>query len=366
MKTIKQITSFLILIFLFISHNPAIAGLNKNDQNIRETPLPFDFRLWDKAERGISNDGYFFDHAKIDYQFTDNMKLFTYFVKDNFVLSNYYKEKNLHLNDAIYIKLETKKPFDVFIIKSLDDFILLNISPEGEILSTQKIATIINDNQWRTFTIDKSLKIKSTTEIVRYSEVNAMYLRNRKLTEQIFQILDDGKIKSISDKQFPNIDTDYNPANSDNCFQKIASFSDDRVQLDSPLELPINSDDFDYITDSFEPEGKGNETYCQTLAGNYVRLPNANQNYVYFFTGHDDVGWKVNEKSKSYYGIGYLVTVRDHQVKDMLPVYYHSPNNNQKVEFAINKNMSIELFITEDFGKKVKHNFFINKNGEFE
>jgi hypothetical protein len=129
--------------------------------------------------------------------------------------------------------------------------ILLNISPKGEILSTQEIATIINNNHWRTFIIYKSLKIKSTTEIARYSEVNAMYLRNQKLTEQIFQILDNGKIKLINDKQFPNIDTDYNLAISDNCFQKIASFPDGWSQLGSPLELPINSDNFDYITDSF-------------------------------------------------------------------------------------------------------------------
>lgn len=366
MKIIKQISSFLILILLFISHNFVMADLNKNSQNIRETPLPFDFKLWDKAERGISNEGDFFDHAKTDYEFTDNIKVFTYLVKDNSVLSSYYKEKDLYLNNAIYIKLDTQKPFDTFIIKSLNDFILLNISKEGKILSNQKIATILNDNQWRTFTVDKSLKIKSTSEIVRYSEINAMYLRNRKLTEQVFQLLDNGKIQLISDKQFPLIDTDYNPAISDNCFQKIASLPDDRVELDSFLELPINSNDFDYITDSFEPEGKGSATYCQTLAGNYVRLPDVNQNYVYFFTGHDDIGWQANENSTSYYGIGYLVTIKDHQVKDMLPIYYHSPNNKQKIEFVVDKNMTIELSMTENSGKKIKHHFSINENGEFE
>ncbi|TEA28157.1 hypothetical protein [Candidatus Schmidhempelia bombi] len=123
MKIIKQISSFLILILLFISHNFVMADLNKNSQNIRETPLPFDFKLWDKAERGISNEGDFFDHAKTDYEFTDNIKLFTYLVKDNSVLSSYYKEKDLYLNNAIYIKLDTQKPFDTFIIKSLNDFI---------------------------------------------------------------------------------------------------------------------------------------------------------------------------------------------------------------------------------------------------
>ena len=366
MKIKKQLSLFLILIFIFFCHNSAVANLKKEHQILIETPLPFDFSLWDKAERGISNEGYFFNHAKIDYEFTDNIKLFTYFVKDNPVLTNFYKENNLDLNDAIYVKLETKKTFDTFIVKSSNDFVLLNISKQGKVLSSQKIANMVNDNQWRTFVIDKSLNIKTTIGTVRYSEVNERYLTNQKLTEQTLQILDNGKINLISSKQFPSIETNYNPAIPDNCFQKIASFSNERAKLDLPLDLPISSNDFGYITDSFEPEGRGNETHCQTLAGYYARLPNVDQNYIYFFTGYDDIGWQMNGKSNSYYGIGYLVTVKDHQVKDVLPIYYNSLNRNQKIEFTIDKNMVIELLITEDSGKKNNYQFYINKNGEFE
>lgn len=366
MKIKKQLSLFLILIFIFVCHNSAVANLKKEHQILIETPLPFDFSLWDKAERGISNEGYFFSHAKIDYEFTDNIKLFTYFVKDNSVLTNFYKENNLDLNDAIYVKLETKKTFDTFIVKSSNDFVLLNISKQGKVLSFQKIANMVTDNQWRTFVIDKSLNIKTTIGTVRYSEVNAKYLTNQKLTEQTLQILDNGKINLISSKQFPSIETNYNPAIPDNCFQKIASISNEIAELNLPLDLPINSNNFSYITDNFEPEGRGNPTYCQTLAGYYVRLPYVTENYVYFFTGHDDIGWQMDGNLNSYYGIGYLVTVKDHQVKDMLPVYYNSPNHNQKIEFNIDKNMVIELVITEDSGKKNNYQFYINKKGEFE
>lgn len=366
MKIIRELKLLFALWFLCITFNQSMASLNNDQGDLKKTPLPFDFRLWDKAERSVSNEGYFFDHSKVDYEFTDNIKLFTYLVSDNPFLSKYYKENNQNIKSAIYVILENKKNFDTYIIKISNDFILLNVSKKGEILSVQKIATTLSSNQWRTFVIDESLKIRTTEEIVRYSEVNSMYLRNRKLFEQIYQILDDGKIKLVSNKQFPNIKTNYNPAIPDNCFQKIASFSNERIESDSPLDLPISSADFNYISDNFETEGKGGETYCQTLAGNYARLPNVGQNYVYFFTGRDDIGWVKQEQSINYNGIGYLVTIRNHEVKDMLPIYYNYQSSDQKIEFIINKNMNIDLLMTSNSGEKLKQSFHINQNGEFE
>lgn len=356
----------MILWFLFINYNQSMANLNNDQDNFKKTPLPLDFRLWDKAERGVSNEGYFFNHSRVDYELTDNIRLFTYLVSDNPFLSKYYKENNQNINSAIYVILENKKNFDTYIIKISNDFTLLNVSKKGEILSAQKIANMLTGDQWRTFVIDKSLRIRTTQENVRYSEVNSMYLRNRKLFEQIYQISDDGKIKLVSNKQFPSIKTDYNPIIPDNCFQKIASFNNERIESDSPLDLPISSSDFNYISDSFEAEGKGGETYCQTLAGNYARLPNVDQNYVYFFTGRDDIGWIKQEQSIVYNGIGYLVTIRNHEVKDMLPIYYNYQSSDQKIEFIIDKNMNINLLMTSNSGGKLKQSFHINKDGEFE